>query len=117
MASRRILTLIATLIGLSGCAAPGAERVATEPTSPHSLVYTYLMAHGMAYGYVMASGPNTPNLNILVALDHNAWVLVLNELKAPSDRHLAQANGAVDSLIAAVTPPDTAPTVDHRGPR
>jgi len=105
--------LSAVTLGLTSCATAPMEASAV-PTSPHSLIYTYLMAHGMAFGYVMGGNVDQKGLELLVAIDHNAQLSVANELKQPSAEHLQQANQAVETLLAFVTPPNATVSTHRR---
>jgi len=96
-------------IGLSACATR-PESVAEVPTQ-HSVVYTYLMAHGMARGYVMSEPLDRPSLDKLISIDHAALMAVATESALPSSVHLRDATHAVENLLAMLAPnPVLAPT-------
>ncbi|WP_010667745.1 hypothetical protein [Acetobacter aceti] len=97
-----------TLCGaLAACQA--SPVVSTKPT-PHTLVYSYMMAHGMARGAVMSGGITPRRLTEIIVLDHEALLAVAREESLPSDSNMRAANKAIEQLIATTTPVDGAPT-------
>ncbi|MFT8719316.1 hypothetical protein [Acetobacter sp.] len=101
----RVLSLCGIL-----AACQAAPVVKVEPT-PHTLVYSYLMAHGMARGAVMSGGMNARQLLDLIRADHEALLAVAHESSAPGSTNLKAANEAVERLIAATQPLDGAPAI------
>lgn len=94
---------LAVLLCVSACQQQAVVDV--RPT-PHTLIYTYLMAHGMARGTVM-SGEMTPQkLTGLLVADRAALLAVLKETAYPSGTNLAAASKAVQVLLAATDPTD-----------
>ena len=103
LARWRVLSLCGIL-----AACQAAPVVKVEPT-PHTLVYSYLMAHGMARGAVMSGGMNARQLLDLIRADHEALLAVARESSIPGSTNLKAANEAVERLIAATRPLDGAP--------
>ncbi|NHN87542.1 hypothetical protein GOB81_02705 [Acetobacter sp. LMG 1627] len=97
---------------LSICGVLGACQAAPvvnlDPT-PHTLIYSYLMAHGMARGAVMSGGMNMQQLLDLIRIDREALRAVSRETAAPGSDNLRAANQAVERLIDATKPLDGGP--------
>ncbi len=74
--------------------------------SGHTLIYTYLMVHGMARGYVMSGGLDRDQLGRLILADRTALLAVATETAQPSRHNLLLAGEAVQALLAEVTPGD-----------
>lgn len=111
----RLLGAPAILVLLAGCQT--APAVSVRPT-PHTLVYAYLMAHGMARGCVMSGGLDMAGLKEVMVADRFALLAVMLETAHPSDTNMKQASQAVQRLLAAVQPADVrrmslAPTAAH----
>jgi len=86
------------LLGLSACAGNPDERTAAN--DPHVVVYAYLMAHGMARGYVMSEPVGKDDLARLISVDRTALLAVAQESTQPSPAHLRSATAAVESLLS-----------------
>lgn len=91
---------------LAACQA--SPVVSTRPT-PHTLIYSYMIAHGMARGAVMSGGITAHRLTEIIVLDHEALLAVAREESLPSDSNMRAANRAIEQLIAATAPVDGAP--------
>ncbi|GBQ68523.1 hypothetical protein AA103196_1966 [Ameyamaea chiangmaiensis NBRC 103196] len=87
-------------LGLSGCATAPGIRLG-EPDQ-HTIIYTYLMVHGMARGYVMSEPLSRDELAHLVAVDRSALLAVATETGTPSSRNLKVASAAVVRLLDLV---------------
>lgn len=91
---------------LAACQA--SPVVNTRPT-PHTLIYSYMIAHGMARGAVMSGGITPHRLTEIIVLDHEALLAVAREESSPADSNMRAANKAIEQLIAVTTPVDGAP--------
>ncbi|MFT8804026.1 MAG: hypothetical protein ABF856_02410 [Acetobacter aceti] len=92
---------------LAACQA--SPVVSTRPT-PHTLVYSYMIAHGMARGAVMSGGITPHRLTEIIVLDHAALLAVAREETSPGDSNMQAANSAIERLIAVTEPMDGAPS-------
>lgn len=97
------LVLLCGLTGLTACTS--APVVSTKPT-PHTLIYTYLMAHGMARAAVMSGAVQPEALPQLLVADQAALHDVVLETLQPSDHQLKTAGQSVQQLLSLTEPPD-----------
>lgn len=91
------------LFSLSACQT--SPVVDTRPT-PHTLIYSYLIAHGMARGYVMSGNLDMKQLATVLMADRAALLAVMAETANPSSPHLHAAGNAIEQLLATVEPSD-----------
>lgn len=88
---RRFRGLCSTMVGVSllaGCQAPMAT-VKITPT-PTTLIYSYIIAHGMARGRVMSGDLAPQDVIRLAQADQMALLSVLMAEKEPSRKNFLQ---------------------------
>lgn len=88
---RRVRGLCCTMVGVSllaGCQAPMAT-VKITPT-PTTLIYSYIIAHGMARGRVMSGDLAPQDVIRLAQADQMALLSVLMAEKEPSRKNFLQ---------------------------
>lgn len=93
---RRVRGLCCTMVGVSllaGCQAPMAT-VKITPT-PTTLIYSYIIAHGMARGRVMSGDLAPQDVIRLAQADQMALLSVLMAEKEPSRKAMERARSAV----------------------
>ncbi|GBQ22907.1 hypothetical protein AA0472_0923 [Acetobacter estunensis NRIC 0472] len=100
------LRAVALCLALAACQASPA--VSLRPT-PHSLIYSYMMAHGMARGAVMSGGMTPRQIMELIVVDHAALLAVAREMAEPSGGNMHAANDAIIRLVALTQPVDGKP--------
>lgn len=102
---RRFRGLCCTMVAVSllaGCQAPMAT-VKITPT-PTTLIYSYIIAHGMARGRVMSGDLAPQDVIRLAQADQMALLSVLMAEKEPSRRSFKGAANAVVSFLSALNP-------------
>ncbi|GEN62729.1 hypothetical protein [Acetobacter oeni] len=102
-ATLRPAGVIAVLCAVSACQTSSEVSLRT---TPHTLIYTYLMAHGMARGTVMSGDMTPQKLSGLLIADRAALLAVMKETAYPSGSNLAAASQAVQQLLAMTQPSD-----------
>ncbi|NHN85839.1 hypothetical protein GOB93_14480 [Acetobacter musti] len=110
----RLGCVLGVLFTVSACQT-SSPVVDMRPT-PHTLIYTYLMAHGMARGTVMSGDITPPQLTGLLVADRAALLAVMKETAYPSGANLVAASRAVQQLLAATQPSDYGAASPHRPP-
>lgn len=99
------LGALVTLMGLAGCASEG-EQVDYQPyfaeDNPSTLVDSYMIAHGMAQGRVMAGGMTLPGIKHLIRQDYIALLTVVRQVAEPSEDHLKAAHLQVRKLLTLI---------------
>ncbi|KXV62248.1 hypothetical protein AD949_12520 [Acetobacter orleanensis] len=103
-----MLAGFASLAALAGCqSAPGAVQI--NPT-PHTLIYSYVIASGMARGQVMSGRVPPARLVQIVNADRAALAAIVYAEYNPSSAGIKNAGQAMENFLAVIEPPDSSPT-------
>lgn len=109
----RLVAGLAGLVALAGCQS-SAGMVAINPT-PRTLMYSYIIANGMARGQVMSGGVPPGRLLQLVDADRAALAAILTAEQSPSGAGMQNAGRAMENFLAVIEQPDpTPPSVVRR---
>lgn len=109
----RLLAGVAGLMVLAGCQS-SANMVKITPT-PRTLIYSYVIASGMARGQVMSGQVSRERLVQIVNADRAALTAILNAEYNPSGAGLKNAGQAMENFLAVIEPTDpTPPSVVRR---
>mgnify|MGYP003364949245 FL=1 len=104
----RLMAGFAGLTVLAGCQS-SAGRVAINPT-PRTLIYSYVIASGMARGQVMSGLVSPERLVQIVNADRTALAAILNAEYSPSGAGIKNAGQAMENFLAVIEPADPTPS-------
>lgn len=97
---RRVAGGLAGLLLLAGCQmAP--QGVSVAPT-PSTLIYSYIIANGMARGHIMVDRLTTEQIVSLAATDHMTLLAILLAAREPTPRNFERANNAMVLYLQAI---------------
>ncbi|MGD7068704.1 hypothetical protein [Acetobacter sp. AAB5] len=93
---------VLAILGLAGCQSSRGLKV---QETPRTLLYSYVIANGMARGRIMTEDlPPTQVFNIITT-DRNALLAILAFRDKPTRRRLRKAGQKVEDFIGAVEQP------------
>lgn len=104
----RLMAGFAGLTLMAGCqSAPGTVQI--SPT-PHTLIYSYVIASGMARGQVMSGRVSPERLVQIVNADRAALAAIAYAEYNPSSAGIENAGVAMENFLAVIEPSNSPPT-------
>ncbi len=104
----RLMAGLTGLAVLAGCQS-SAGMVKINPT-PRTLIYSYVIASGMARGQVMSGLVPPERLIRIVDADRTALAAILVAEHSPTGADIKTASQAVENFLAVIEPSDVTPT-------
>lgn len=93
---------VLAILGLAGCQSSRGLKV---QETPRTLLYSYVIANGMARGRLMTEDLPPDQVYNIIKTDRNALVAILAFRDKPTRRTLRQAGHKVEDFIGAVEQP------------
>ncbi|GAJ27986.1 hypothetical protein [Acidomonas methanolica] len=104
----RILLPAFALLSLSACATQGRGDLMASRT-PDTLLTSYLVATGMVehrlVARIAARQATRQDVDLAVAVDHNAWTMVRRAILQPSPENMRRADDSLRQLLQQAPEP------------
>ena len=102
------LVPVTGLFLLTACQSPQGSLSQQLSDRHNTLIYNYLIVHGMSQGSVMAGNTPREQIPLLIQLDKTALLSVILATSQPTHAHRDLAVRSMQDLIAFLTPADLA---------